>query len=67
MKKYIRLTITLMLILIAMAVLTIGCLAFDNTDNTEIKDELQAVADSYYQKEEGTTLPERNTYNAVKE
>ena len=67
MKKYIRLTITLMLILTAMTGLTIGCLAFDNTDNTYIKDELQVIADSYFQKEEGTTLPERNTYNAVKE
>ena len=67
MKKHLKALITAGLILTAAVGLSVSCLAFDNTDNTEIKEELQEVADSYYQKEEGTTSPETSTYNAVKE
>ena len=66
MKKYIRVLITVFLILTAIAGLSVSAFAFDNTGNTQIKEELQAVADGYYLKVDGTVPAEVNTYNVVK-
>ena len=58
---------TAVLILMVASCLTLGCLAFDNTGNTEIRDNIQSVADRYFNKEEGKTPAEENTYKAVME
>ncbi len=65
MKKYIRVLITVFLILTAIAGLSLSAFAFDNTGNTQIKDDLQAVADGYYLKVDEVAPAEIDTYNVV--
>ena len=55
------------MILTVMIGLSVSCLAFDNTGNTQCMDDLQLKANSYYDKIKGaTTVAESMTYNAVK-
>ena len=67
MKDHIKALITAATVLAVAATMTVSCLAFDNTSNTQTMNELQARADAYYEKVGGaTTDAETNTYNAVK-
>lgn len=67
MKKYNRILLAATMILTVMIGLSVSCLAFDNTGNTQCMDDLQLKANSYYDKVKGaTTVAESMTYNAVK-
>ena len=67
MKNSIKALITITAILTVAAAMSVGCLAFDNTSNTQSMNELRQRADAYYEKVSGaTTNAETCTYNAVK-
>ena len=67
MKNHIKALIMTAAVLTVATAMTVSCMAYDNTSNTQAMNELQSRADAYYEKVGGvTTEAETDTYNAVK-